>query len=133
MEYIIITNNNKVYNMYKEITEVLFYQKKDLIDLLEIIKEKVYEGHLLLSDPILSNIDNFENPYKSVAISKANFLGEIFIQDDSHKKMIENSIKIAKKLPFRNKIADLSEEQLEAYRFVDLNLLNTFIKKFENF
>ena len=39
MEYIIITNNSKVYNFYKETNEVLFYQKKDLIDLLEIIRE----------------------------------------------------------------------------------------------
>lgn len=133
MEYIIITNNSKVYNIYKETNEVLFYQKKDLIDLLEIIREKVYEGHVLLSDPILSNIDNFENPYKSVAISKANFLGELFIQDDSQRKMIDSSIRIAKKLPFRKKILDISNEKLEEYRFIDLTLLNEFIKKFDNF
>ena len=99
MEYIIITNNSKVYNFYKETNEVLFYQKKDLIDLLEIIREKIYAGHILLSDPILSTLDNLDNPYKSVAISKADFLGEILIRDDSQKKMIDSAIKIAKKLP----------------------------------
>lgn len=133
MEYIIVTNNSKVYNIYKETNEVLFYQKKDLIDLLEIIKEKIYEGHFLLSDPIISNIENFENPYKSVAISKANFLGEIFVKDDSQKKIIDTSIKIAKKLSTKNKISELSEEKLEEYRFIDLNLLVAFIKKFDNF
>lgn len=133
MEYIIITNNSKVYNIYKETNEVLFFQKKDLLDLLEIIREKIYEGHILLSDPILSNIDNLDNPYKSVAISKANFLGEIFIQDGSQQRMIDNCISIAKKLPFRHKIENLKEETLEEFRFIDLNLLVEFIKKFDEF
>lgn len=133
MEYIIVTNNSKVYNIYKETNEVLFFQKKDLVDLLEIIREKIYEGHILLSDPILSNIDNFENPYKSVAISKANFLGEVFIQDGSQQKMIDNCISIAKKLPLEHKFEELNEEKLEEFRFIDLNILIEFIRKFDNF
>lgn len=133
MEYIIITNNSKVYNFYKETNEVLFYQKKDLIDLLEIIKEKIYIGHLLLSDPILSTLDNLDNPYKSVAISKADFLGEFFIKDDSQKKMIDSAISIAKKLPFRKIISDTEEVELEKYRFIDLNILTEFIKRLDNF
>ena len=47
--------------------------------------------------------------------------------------MIDSSIRIAKKLPFRKKILDISNEKLEEYRFIDLNLLNEFIKKFDNF
>ncbi|WP_349763709.1 GrdX family protein [Fusobacterium sp. SYSU M8D902] len=133
MDYIIITNNSKVYNIYKESNEVLFFQKKDLLELLEIIRDKIYEGHILLSDPILSNLNNFDNPYKSIAISKDNFLGDLFIKDDSQQKFIDTSINIAKKLPFREKINELSEEKLEEYRFIDLNLLVTFIKKFDNF
>ncbi|MGY0395349.1 GrdX family protein [Fusobacterium sp.] len=133
MDYIIITNNSKVYNIYKESNEVLFFQKKDLLELLEIIRDKIYEGHILLSDPILSNLNNFDNPYKSIAISKDNFLGDLFIKDDSQQKFIDTSINIAKKLPFREKINELSEERLEEYRFIDLNLLVTFIKKFDNF
>lgn len=133
MDYIIITNNSKVYNIYKESNEVLFFQKKDLLELLEIIRDKIYEGHILLSDPILSNLNNFDNPYKSIAISKDNFLGDLFIKDDSQQKFIDTSINIAKKLPFREKINELNEERLEEYRFIDLNLLVTFIKKFDNF
>ncbi|WP_291259572.1 GrdX family protein [Fusobacterium sp.] len=133
MDYIIITNNSKVYNIYKESNEVLFFQKKDLLELLEIIRGKIYEGHILLSDPILSNLNNFDNPYKSIAISRDNFLGDLFIKDDSQQKFIDTSINIAKKLPFREKINELSEKKLEEYRFIDLNLLVTFIKKFDNF
>lgn len=128
MEYIIITNNSKVYNFYKETNEVLFYKNKDLIDLLNIIREKIYTGHILLSDPILSTLDNLDNPYKSVAISKINFL-----KDDSQKNMIDSAIKIAKKLPFRKIISDTEEKELEKYKFVDLNILTEFIKRFDNF
>ena len=144
MEYIIITNNSKVYNFYKETNEVLFYQKKDLIDLLEIIREKIYAGHILLSDPILSTLDNLDNPYKSVAISKADFLGEILIRDDSQKKMIDHVTFLSfhlKKLRIsqrknkkrKKKKSDTEEAELEKYRFIDLNILTEFIKRLDNF
>lgn len=133
MEYIIITNNSKVYNIYKETNEVLFYQNKHLLDLLEIIREKIYSGHVLLSDPILSNIEIFENPYKSFAISKSHFFNELSQQGLFQKNMIDASIQIAKKLPFENKILSSDENRLEEYKFIDLNILIEFIKKFDNF
>lgn len=133
MEYIVITNNNKVYNIYKETNEVLFYQNKDLLDLLEIIREKIYAGHILLSDPILSNLENFENPYKSFAISKAHFLNEINEKEEFQKNMIDTAIRIAQKLPFKDKILNIEEEKLEEYRFIDLNILIEFIKRFDQF
>ncbi|MDR3259637.1 MAG: GrdX family protein [Fusobacteriaceae bacterium] len=123
MEIIIITNNNKVYNFYKETNTTLFYQKKDLIELLEIIKEKIYNGHRLLSDPIFSSLERPENPYKSVAISKI-----IFEDNRDHQKLIDGAISIAKKIENRKKFYDFKENNLEEYRFIDLNLLSDIIK-----
>ncbi len=37
------------------------FQKKDFLDLLEIVKEEIYKGHKLLSDPIMYNLENSEN------------------------------------------------------------------------
>jgi hypothetical protein len=123
MEIIIITNNNKVYNFYKETNTTLFYQKKDLIELLEIIKGEIYKGHRLLSDPIFSSLERPENPYKSVAISKI-----IFEDNRDHQKLIDGAISIAKKIENRKKFYDFKENNLEEYRFIDLNLLSDIIK-----
>ena len=126
MEIIIITNNSKVRNFYSETNEVIFHTKQDLIALLDEVKTKVYEGHKILSDPIMSNLESPENPYKSIALSKIKYE-----DNEEQKKMIDGAISIAKKIENRKKFYDFKEENLEEYRFIDLNLLSEFIKKFE--
>lgn len=125
MDFIIITNNNKVYNFYKETNDIFYFQKKDFLDLLEIVKEEIYKGHKLLSDPIMYNLENSENPYKSIAVSKNTFL-----DDGSQKKLIDGVISIAKKIPNRKNFSEFSETTLEEFRFIDLNLLTDGIKDF---
>ena len=127
MKIIIVTNNSKVFNFYKETNEVIFNQKQDLVEFLEFIKTKIYKGHQILSDPILSNIETPENTYKSIIISK-----EIFEENDYQEKLIEKVIGIAQKIENRKKFYEFDENSLEEYRFIDLNLLNHAIKSLEN-
>lgn len=126
MNIIIITNNSKVFNFYKETNDIIFNQKQDLGELLELIKDKIYKGHKMLSDPILSNLENPENPYKSIALSK-----EIFNDNDEQKRLIDGVISIAKKIENRKKFYEFNETLLEECRFIDLNLLNHAIKVLE--
>lgn len=124
MDFIIVTNNNKVFNFYKETNEVFYFQKLDFLNILDIVREKIYEGHKLLSDPIMYNLENLENPYKSIALSK-----EIF-EDEEQKRLIDSVIGIAKKIPSRKKFSELDEMTLESFRFIDLNILGDGIKEF---
>lgn len=124
MEFIIVTNNNKVFNFYKETNEVFYFQKLDFLNILDIVREKIYEGHKLLSDPIMYNLENIENPYKSIALSKDTF------EDEEQKRLIDNVIAIAKKIPSRKKFSEFDEITLESFRFVDLNILSDGIKEF---
>lgn len=125
MEFIIVTNNNKVFNFYKETNEVFYFQKMDFVDLLNVVKEKIYEGHKLLSDPIMYNLENADNPYKSIALSVKT------TDDTEHQKLIDNVINIAKKIPARKHFSDFDDVTLEEFRFVDLNLLTDGIKTFD--
>ena len=124
MEFVIVTNNNKVFNFYKETNEVFYFQKMDFIDLLNVVREKIYAGHRLLSDPIMYNLENADNPYKSIALSIK------YEEDKEQKKLIDNVINIAKKIPARKHFSDFDEVTLEEFRFVDLNLLTDGIKEF---
>lgn len=124
MEFIIITNNNKVFNFYKETNQVYYFQKLDFLDVLNKVKEEIYKGRKLLSDPIMYNLENVENPFKSIALSK-----EVF-DDDEQKRLIDSVIGIAKKIPGRKDFSEFDDMTLESFRFVDLNILRDGIKDF---
>ncbi len=124
MEFIIVTNNNKVFNFYKETNQVYYFQKLDFLDVLNKVKEEIYKGRKLLSDPIMYNLENVENPFKSIALSK-----EIF-DDDEQKRLIDSVIGIAKKIPGRKDFSEFDDMTLESFRFVDLNILRDGIKDF---
>lgn len=124
MEFIIVTNNNKVFNFYKETNQVYYFQKLDFLDVLNKVKEEIYKGRKLLSDPIMYNLENVENPFKSIALSK-----EVF-DDDEQKRLIDSVIGIAKKIPGRKDFSEFDDMTLESFRFVDLNILRDGIKDF---
>ena len=124
MEFIIVTNNNKVFNFYKETNQVYYFQKLDFLDILNKVKEEIYKGRKLLSDPIMYNLENVENPFKSIALSK-----EVF-DDDEQKRLIDSVIGIAKKIPGRKDFSEFDDMTLESFRFVDLNILRDAIKDF---
>lgn len=124
MEFIIVTNNNKVFNFYKETNQVYYFQKLDFLNILNKVKEQIYQGRKLLSDPIMYNLENVENPFKSIALSK-----EVF-DDDEQKRLIDSVIGIAKKIPGRKDFSEFDDMTLESFRFVDLNILRDGIKDF---
>ncbi len=107
MEFIIVTNNNKVFNFYKETNQVYYFQKLDFLDILNKVKEEIYKGRKLLSDPIMYNLENVENPFKSIALSK-----EVF-DDDEQKRLIDSVIGIAKKIPSRKDFSEFDDMTLE--------------------
>ena len=123
MEFIIITNNPKVYNFYKETDEIIFLKVNNLLQLLEEIHNYVIKGHKILSDPIVSHIENSSNPFKTILISK--FPAE---NNMSSLDIIGGVLQIAEKLPKPLPLTT-DENILEEFRFVDLNLIINSIKE----
>ena len=124
MEFIIVTNNNKVFNFYKETNQVFYFQKLDFLEILNKVREEIYQGRKLLSDPIMYNLENVENPFKSIALSKET------CDDEDQKRLIDSVIGIAKKIPSRKDFSEFDDMTLEGFRFVDLNILRDGIKDF---
>lgn len=125
MEFIIITNNPKVFHFYKETDETIFMKEKSILQILEEINNYIIKGHKLLSDPILYNIENSENPFKSIIISKKPAENNMSSLD-----IIGGVLQIAEKLP--KPISFTADEKiLEEFRFVDLNLIINSIKELD--
>ncbi len=123
MKYILVTNNRKVYNFYKETDEVIYLKEGRFMDVLDLVRDKVHKGHTLLTDPIMSNIADSKNPYKSIAISSSAHL-----MDEKSMKFIEGAHSVAEKLEENGGGEKLSEEKLKEYRYVDLNLIREWVK-----
>ena len=123
MEFIIITNNPKVYNFYKETDEIIFLKGKTLLQLLEEINNYVIKGHKILSDPIVSHIENNSNPFKTILISKYPAENNMSSLD-----IIGGVLQIAEKLPAPLPLTT-DENILEEFRFIDLNLIINSIKE----
>lgn len=126
MNYIIVTNNNKVFNFYKETDDVIFLDDADSFsEVIGFVKQMVFEGHELLSDPILYNLENPNNPFKSLILSK-------YMEEDNKlsKETMSKISSILKKVPSFGKKEEFSEEVLEEFRFIDLNMLNNGLKEF---
>ncbi|MGL4977313.1 MAG: GrdX family protein [Cetobacterium sp.] len=123
MDYKIITNNNKVFNFFKETDNVIFLENHNIKEVLNFIEKKCLEGHRLLSDPILYNLENQNNPFKSILITNKQ------LEDNSHSiKIILGVLDIIKKVNFTPK-EQQSDVSLEEFRFVDLNLIRDSISK----
>ena len=123
MEFIIITNNPKVYNFYKETDEIIFLKGKTLLELLEEINNYVIKGHKILSDPIVSHIESSNNPFKTILISKYPAENNMSSLD-----IIGGVLQIAEKLPAPLPLTT-DENILEEFRFIDLNLIINSIKE----
>ena len=122
MNFKIITNNKKVFHFYKETDDVIYLKEVNLTKVLAEVYKYVLKGHKLLSDPIIYNIENIENPFKSILISK-----DLDINGINSLNMIKGALKISEKLPQLD-LEKYLKDRLEEYRYVDLNLLINSIK-----
>lgn len=66
----IVTNNPKCLAQFNQKYEVEFLNGK-LMDVLEVVRNHIHDGHSLLTHPLSSSIKPNETPYKTVIITKS--------------------------------------------------------------
>ncbi|NYB75505.1 GrdX family protein [Sedimentibacter hydroxybenzoicus DSM 7310] len=114
----IITNNDWVYQKFKDSCNVLFI-KGSYRDVLVKVRDKIQEGHELLTHPLSSSLKPNETPYKSIIISEnkgtLNF-DSVYI--------IENSIMSYDKFN-KNKLINLTDKIIEDFKLIDLTVLES--------
>lgn len=114
----IITNNEWVYDKYKDKYNTLFIEGS-YRDVLVKTRDKVHEGYELFTHPLASSIKPNETPYKSVIISdnKGSLnLDSVYI--------IENSIMSFDNFNL-NKIKKITEKMKEDFKLIDLTVLES--------
>ncbi|WP_300330144.1 GrdX family protein [Fusobacterium sp.] len=126
MSFTIVTNNKKVFNLFKETDDVVFLENENICRVLAEVYKCILKGHKLLSDPIIYNIENSSNPFKTIIVSQ-----DFTTENNISLNLIRGALNIGKKLPDIS-IENIPEETLEEYKFIDLSLLTNSIKELKN-
>lgn len=124
MQNIIITNNKYVEEKFRDNFNVEYFQDKDYIEILLYVRDKIHNGHELLTHPLSGSIKPNETPYKSIIISKA-----INGLDESGLKILEDSILTARKFMGDKRTPNWTESILDDFRVIDLSLMENVIEK----
>ncbi len=128
MKKIIITNNPKVYENYSNKMDILYSDTFSYLDVLLKARDKIHEGHSLLTHPLSGSVKPNETPYKSVAISV-----ESTTLNMESLMIIEESINTAKKFIGGKKTPNWTEQILEDFQAIDFYLIRSGIESMDQF
>lgn len=116
-KYMVITNNPLVRSRLDDIHEVI-YLELSYEELLKVVRDRIYEGHRLLTHPLSGSVKPKETPYKSVLISERKEK-----VDRESVRLIENAILVCQK--FQDKSKYYKEEVYKDFQLVDWTLLES--------
>jgi hypothetical protein len=114
-KYMVITNN--VRSRLDDTHEVI-YLELSYEELLKVVRDRIYEGHRLLTHPLSGSVKPKETPYKSVLISERKEK-----VDGESVRLIENAILVCQK--FQDKSKYYKEEVYKDFQLVDWTLLES--------
>lgn len=116
-KYMVITNNPLVRSRLDD-THGVIYLELSYEELLKVVRDRIYEGHRLLTHPLSGSVKPKETPYKSVLISERKEK-----VDGESVRLIENAILVCQK--FQDKSKYYKEEVYKDFQLVDWTLLES--------
>lgn len=129
MKYILVTNNPKVFNKYGKpgvdrfLTQCKYLEGQAFIHVLEWVRDRVHEGHQLLTHPLTGSVKPYETPYKSVLIA-----AEKKRLDMDSLKIIEDALTLTKKFLEDYEPRELPERIHQDFQLIDYNLIESGIE-----
>lgn len=118
-KYMVVTNNPMVYEELKDTCDVM-YDEVSYEDILKTVRDRIHEGHLLLTHPLSGSVKPNETPYKSILISKRKEG-----VDSESLRLIENAIDACHK--FEDKKDRYSAEVYQDFQLIDWTLIKSGI------
>ena len=121
MQEFLITNNPAVHKEYSGRTEIEYLEDKRLIDVMYFARDRIHEGHKLLTHPLSGSVKPGQTPYKTIVLSKEK--GELDIESV---RLIEDSIMIALvQIGSMRREPQWPEKVLNDFQLIDLGLIGT--------
>lgn len=124
MKKILITNNDYVYEKFKDTLETEFYEDFTYFEILSYIRSKIHQGYELVTHPLSGSVKPNETPYKSIVIGKT---------DDSldldSLRIIEDSIATTEKFMKDKTTPNWVESVHDDFKVIDLSLITGAIER----
>lgn len=117
----VITNNPLVNAAYADRIDIVFSDGKYL-DVLKLARNKVHEGHKLVTHPLMGSIKPNETPYRSIIMARGGTL------DIQSLEIVESSIQVCEKFIKDNKPPEWSDTILKDFQFVDMRLFESALQ-----
>ena len=114
---IILTNNPLSKKTFEDRFEVQ-YKETEVLDIICMVRNRIHEGHRLLTHPLMSSVKPNETPYRTIAISKEK--GKL---DFDSLTIIEDSINTTKKFLNMAKTPQWTQSILEDFELIDMDLI----------
>lgn len=114
---IILTNNPLSKKTFEDRFEVQ-YKETEVLDIMCMVRNRIHEGHRLLTHPLMSSVKPNETPYRTIAISKEK--GKL---DFDSLTIIEDSINTTKKFLNMAKTPQWTQSILEDFELIDMDLI----------
>ena len=115
--YIIVTNNPLVLEKHGD-THNVIYKEVSYEDVLREVRDRIHEGHSMLTHPLSGSVKPNETPYKSIMISE-----ERRGIDEESVLLIENAIHACKKFEFKSD--RYRQEVYEDFQLIDCTLIES--------
>lgn len=115
--YVIVTNNPLVVKNLENSREII-YKDVSYEEILRETRDRIHEGHVLLTHPLSGSVKPNETPYKSILISR-----QRRDVDADSLKLIENAIQACRK--FMMKADKYKPEVYQDFQLIDWTLLES--------
>ena len=115
--YVIVTNNPLVVKNLENSREII-YKDVSYEQILRETRDRIHEGHVLLTHPLSGSVKPNETPYKSILISR-----QRRDVDADSLKLIENAIQACRK--FMMKADKYKPEVYQDFQLIDWTLLES--------
>ena len=116
-KYIIVTNNPLVLERHGG-TRNIIYKEVSYEGVLREVRDRIHEGHSMLTHPLSGSVKPNETPYKSIMISE-----ERRGIDEESVLLIENAIHACKKFEFKSD--RYRQEVYEDFQLIDCTLIES--------
>lgn len=120
---IIVTNNKMVHEKFNKDIEMIYLSNQNFLEVLTCVRDRMHEGHELLTHPLSGSLKPNETPFKSIVISKKKKenidFGKLSIIEES----IQSTIKFTKDKPTPHWI----ERIMNDFSLIDCSLISNAI------
>lgn len=120
---IIVSNNESVYNTYKDVIQIEYLEDYKFLDVLKHCRDRIHKGAKLLTHPLTGSVKPNETPFKSIMISDDT--GPLDVESLT---MIESAIEVTIKFLNNSEIKEWPERILDDFRLIDFRLIRSAIE-----